>query len=625
MRDRIAHARALAARGLHAEALAVCDALLAEAPGAAEAHYERARILRRTGANDAAEQSFLRAGALRPQWSAPPLALGELYGELQRDADAEHCFRIATALAPDLAPAWRNLGVALLRLARSAEAVPVLRRARELDPRDEATWLLLRSAFAAGGLEREALEDFLRFEPQAALSAKVIGVAFAAARSVPGEAFETRYLQHALGWSYTAADVEVLASIVAGVQYHDVAPEDLLRLYRTYDELMQAQRGGRPDLVAAAAPPQRGERPLRIGYLSADFRSHVMGWIMLEVVRRHDRARFEPFAYSIAPVAHEDAVTEAFRDATAGFVRLADRDDLAAARRIAEDRIDVLVDLMSHSGGARPGILVHKPAPVIVEHLGLHGAIGLRQADFRITDDVADLPDAGRWQLERPLAMRGAVIPIRRVDVAPAALAPSRPEGATIVFGAFASLVKLSPRCLRTWRRILDQVPGSVLLFSPWAEWEREIYVRRAESFGVDTARVRFVPGTQVERIDRARYRTVDVALDAFPYTGGDSAATALAEGVPLVTLCGRRHAERVATSILAHLGIPDTIAHSEDDYVAIAVGLAQDPQRRAALVGRIRAALPHDSATSMDAYARNFEDALLRALAPDAATEGPR
>ncbi len=623
--DRIAHAESLAARGLYAEAIAVYDALLADDPVAPELHYRQARILRRSGARSAAERAFLRAGALRPQWSAPPLALGELYGDERRYADAEHCFRAAAALAPDSAPAWRNLGVTLLQLERTAEALPVLRRARELDPRNEATWLFLRHALAECGLEREALEDFLRFEAQAAPSAKVIGVGFAAARRVPGEALETKYLRLALDWPYTAADTQVLASVVAGLQYHDVAPEDLLRLYRTYDELMQPQRGGRPDLASAAALPPRGKRPLRVGYLSADFRNHVMGWIVLELVRRHDRTRFEPFAYSIAAAEHEDAFTQAFRETTAGFVRLTDRDDLAAARRIAEDRLDLLVDLMSHSGGARPGILVHKPAPVIVEHLGLHGAIGLRQADYRITDDVADLPDAGRWQIERPLPMRGAVIPIRRLDSAGDADAPPRPDGATVVFGAFASLVKLSPRCLRAWRRILAEVPGSVLLFSPWAAWERELYARRAESFGIDPARVRFVPGAQVERVDRARYRIVDVALDAFPYTGGDSAASALAEGVPLVTLCGRRHAERVATSILTHLGVTDSVARSEDEYVEIAVALAHDARRRADLAGRIRAALPRDVATAMEAYARSFEDALLRALAQNDGAGRPR
>ncbi len=196
---------------------------------------------------------------------------------------------------------------------------------------------------------------------------------------------------------------------------------------------------------------------------------------------------------------------------------------------------------------------------------------------------------------------------------------PPRPVGAAVVFAAFASLIKLSPRCLRAWRRILDAIPGAVLLFSPWTEWEQAVYVRRAASFGIDPTRVRFVPSAQVERVDRARYRVVDIALDAFPYTGGDSAASALAEGVPFVTLCGQRHAERVAASILTHLGITDTIAGSEDEYVAIAVGLALDPGRRTELATRIRAALPGDASAAMDVYTRRFEGALERALLPRA------
>jgi protein O-GlcNAc transferase len=626
-RDRLAEAAVLAAQGRDADALALYDALLRDDPTLPELHYARAVALHRLGARGQAEQAYLRAGSLRPHWSAPPLALGRLYGELLCLADAEHCFRVAASLAPDSALAWRSLGVTLMRLARTPEAVPCLRRARELDPTDEALWLILRNALIQSGDAQEALEDFLRFEPRAAVSAAVIGVGFAAARMMPGEAFEQKYLRLALEWPFTAADTQVLASIVAGAQYHDVAREDLLRLYRTYDALMQTQREGRPDLAAPpVAVPARGERPLRIGYLSADFRNHVMGWIMLEVVSRHDRTRFAPFAYSLASAEHEDAITQAFRERAEAFVRLTDRDDLAAARRIADDRLDVLVDLMSHSGGARPGILVHKPAPVIVEHLGLHGAIGLRQADYRITDAVADLPDAGRWQIERPLPMEGAVIPIRLLDAAPgAAEGPPRPERASVVFAAFASLIKLSPRCLRVWSRILDAVPGSVLLFSPWAEWERALYIRRAESFGIDPSRVRFVRGAQIERIDRARYRVVDVGLDPFPYTGGDSAASALAEGVPFVTLCGRRHAERVAASILTHLGVTDTIAGSEDEYVAIAVGLALDPKRRTELASRIHAALPRDAAAAMDTYARRFEDALERALFPPAAADDAR
>jgi predicted O-linked N-acetylglucosamine transferase (SPINDLY family) len=617
-RGRLAQAAELVAHGRHADAVAIYDALLRDDPAEPELHYQRAVALYRSGAPAPAEQAFLRAGALRPRWSAPPLALGQLYSDVRRHAEAEHCFRVAASLEPDLAAAHRNLGVALMRLSRAVDALPPLRRARALLPADEEVWLLLRNALTECGREEEALEDFLRFESHAPLSAKVVGVGFAAARLLPGDAYEQKYLPLALNFPFTPADTQVLASIVAGIQYFDVARDDIRRLYHTYDQLMQAQRAGRPDLaVSPMSAPRPGERPLRVGYLSANFRNHVMGWIMLEVVSRHDRRRVEPYAYSIGARGHEDALTRQFRDRTAGFVRLDDYDDFAAAQRIAQDRLDVLVDLMSHSGGARPGILVHKPAPVIVEHLGLHGAIGLRQVDFRITDDVADLPDAGQWQIERPLPMRGAVIPIRRIDdVPPPTGAPARPEGATVVFAAFASLQKLSPRCLRTWRRILEGVPGSVLLFSPWLDSERQLYVRRAESFGIDESRLRFVAATQTECVDRARYRVVDVALDPFPYTGGDSAAAALAEGVPFVTLCGCRHAERVAASILTHLGAIETIARSDDEYVEIAVTLGRDPGRRADLADRIRAALPRDAA-AMEAYTRNFEGALERAVRP--------
>ena len=615
-RERIEKAEELARLGRYAEAVAIYDAMLRDDPAQPELHYNRAVALYKSGARGPAEQAFLRAGVLRPRWSTPPLALGQLYSDARRYADAEHCFRVAASLAPELAAAHANLGVTLMRLARTAEALPPLRRARELSPADEGIWLLLRNALIGCGREQEALEDFLRFEPHATLSAKVVGVGLAAARRVPGEAFEQKYLRLALDWPYTAADTRVLSSVIAGIQYYDVAPEDILRIYRAYDDLMQTQRAGRPDLAAEREGPARREAPLRVGYLSADFRNHVMGWIMLEVISRHDRQRFLPYAYSIGAASHDDAITDAFRDNTAGFVRLADSDDRAAAQRIAEDRLDILVDLMSHSGSARPGILVHKPAPVIIEHLGLHGAIGLRQADFKITDAVADEPDAGRWQIERPLPMRGAVIPIRRIiEATPPVPAPPRPGDATIVFAVFASLAKLSARCLRTFSRILEQLAGAVLLFSPYVDWEREYYVRRAASFGIDEKRLRFVTATQTEQIDRARYRVVDIALDAFPYAGGDSAAAALAEGVPFVTLCGRRHAERVATSILTHLGITETIARTEDEYVAIAVALAQDSNRRGALAKRIRAAVPRDAASAMEAYARNFEDALERAF----------
>ena len=341
-----------------------------------------------------------------------------------------------------------------------------------------------------------------------------------------------------------------------------------------------------------------------------------MGRIVDEMVGRHDPALFEIRLYSLAPPGGEDALTDRLRQRTAGFTRLAELSDYDAARAIAGDRLHILVDLMGHTSWAQPGILLFKPAPVIVTHLGYHGVVGLRQVDFKITDAIADLDDAEAFQIERPLPMAGSVIPIRQVD---GPRADAERPGAAVVFGAFVSLQKTSPRCLSAWKKVLDRVPDAVLTFSFTHEWQREACRSRLASFGIDARRVRFLPRTPDEARDRGRYAAIDVMLDAFPYTGGDSAACAMAEGVPFVTLCGQRHAERVAASVLTHLRVTETIARTEDEYVELAVRLAREPAWRSAVARRILAALPgHDAA--MTAYTRSLE-AVLREAWPQRGT----
>jgi predicted O-linked N-acetylglucosamine transferase (SPINDLY family) len=358
---------------------------------------------------------------------------------------------------------------------------------------------------------------------------------------------------------------------------------------------------------------------LRVGYLSADFRDHVMGRLMLDVVSRHDPGRVSVHAYSLAAREIEDPVTQKFRDACARFVRLDDQDHRAAARAIAEDRLDILVDLMGHSGSSRPGILLYKPAPVVATHLGSHGAIGLRQVDFKLTDREVDLPDAARYQIEAPLALDGCVLPVRRVRPALESQATREALGiapGAIVFGTFVSLLKLSPRCLELWRTILERVPESVLAFSPHREEAREPYLRRLASFGIERDRVVFIPWTMDEGIDRARYRLVDAVLDTLPYTGGDTTAAALDMNVPVVTRVGERAAERMTWSLLAHLGVTDTAARSDEDYVAIACRIARDSAWRAELAAAIRDKLPASGLADFDRYVRSLEDAYERAVA---------
>ena len=618
LRDLLASAARNAAAGRVDDALANYRGALKRSPALAEAHYNVGVLLARKGDLDGAERSLDRALRLKPSWAQAYLALGHLYFRQARYADAERSFGCAATHEPASIEALFNLAASRDRQRRWGDALPPLKSARELAPDNEDIWFALRGHLLLFQREEEAFDDFRRFEANAPLSARIVAAGLLSARIAPGSDYENKYLPLALDWPYQRGDAAYAAVAVAQAQYFDVTREQLLRVYQAHDRVRQAERGSIADLAAPLSAGDAG-RPIRIGYLSADLRSHVMGRLMLEVVRRHDAGRFCVHAYSLAVREIEDEVTEQFRACCAGFRRLDDVDDASAAKLIADDGIDILVDLMGHSGSSRPAILLYKPAPVIITHLGNHGAVGMRQVDFKLTDSHADLPDAHRYQIEAPLALDGCVLPFRRVAAAPEAPATRASLGldeAATVFGVFVSLLKLSPRCLLLWKRILDAVPHAVLAFSPTRTAQHALYRRRLESFGIAAERIVFVPWAQDDAIGRSRYRLIDVVLDTLPYTGGDTNAAALDMGVPVVTRAGTRQAERMTYSLLAHLGVTATVAHNDDDYVAIAVRLALDPTWRHAVAAEILAALPGSGLADADRYTRSLESAYGRALA---------
>jgi protein O-GlcNAc transferase len=615
----LARAAAEAEAGRIDDAIASYRSVLAVWPTLAGAHHNCGALLFARGDFDAAVRSFDEASRHRPAWTAPLLALGHVHFHTGRYADAQHAFERALALDADSIEALGNLGLTLQRRGRWSVALPHLQRARALAPSDTRAWFALRTNLLLLGRVEEAVEDFLRFEPDAPLSAELVTTGLMFSRFVGDAAYEAKYLPLALEWPYRPDQADLAAVTVSRAQYCDLPRETLLELYRKYDRLQQQNRS-RAEPIALKRRAAAGR--MRIGYLSADFRAHVMGRLMREVIAAHDPARVSLYLYSLAPEGNEDPLTAEFRRLCERFVNLAELDDHSAARAIARDEVDVLVDLMGHSSFSRPGILLWKPAPVIITHLGYHGCVGLSQVDFKLTDAVADLPDAASFQIEAPLVLDCCVLPVRRlglVTVPASAHVTTRAElgieESAIVFGAFVSLLKLSPRCLGLWRDILQRVPRSVLAFSPGNAGEEALYRRRVAGFGIDPGRVVFIPRGADDAGDRARYRLIDVVLDTMPYTGGDTTAAALDLRVPVVTRAGERHAERMSLSLLSHLGVTETVTHSDADYVAMACRLADDAAWRAEVSARIGDGFSRSDLADTRHYTACLEDAYAHAL----------
>jgi predicted O-linked N-acetylglucosamine transferase (SPINDLY family) len=372
------------------------------------------------------------------------------------------------------------------------------------------------------------------------------------------------------------------------------------------------------DVYGEPPPRSAPRRPgkLRIGYLSGDFRNHVMGKMMWQALRHHDGERFETFGYSATDA--RDAWTERIAASFTHFESLGALSDRDAVHRIAGADLDVLVDLSTHTKGARPAILAAKPARVQITHIASAGTAAMSAIDFKLTDRYADRDDA-EPAIEARLVMAGCVYPYRHIEPAERYAAERASLGLApdaVVIGAFCTPLKLSRRCMTLWRDVLAGIPHAVLAFSPLNPGYRDAYVRIAAAAGVGAARLVFLPQGRDDGENQARYRAIDFVLDPLPYGGVNGTLEALDMGVPVVTLVGARHGERSSYSILANLGVEDTVARTGREYVDLAVRLATDRPFASAVRAKIVAGLAHSALTDMPAHTRNLESAYVTALA---------
>jgi len=338
----------------------------------------------------------------------------------------------------------------------------------------------------------------------------------------------------------------------------------------------------------AARRAQRGtpEGRIRIAYLSGDLHMHAVGLLTAELFELHDRTRFEVWAFDWTPPSAQPMRQRILR-AIDRHVPLVGVDDTTAARRIAEAGIDVLVDLQGLTNGARPGILVQRPAPVQVSYLGLPGTSALPGVDWMLADRFVMPSELLPYCSERPLYLPHCYqVSDRQREVAPPHTQTRAryglPEDA-FVFCSFNNNHKFTPEMFAAWMRILAAVPGSVLWLLADNDTARANMLAAAAAAGIAAERLIFAP--RVAPADYlARFTLADLVLDTFPFNAGTTASDALWMGTPIVTLSGRTYISRMAGSLLTAVGLPDLVTTSLADYERLAVTLGRTPARVASL-----------------------------------------
>ncbi len=559
--------RVLAASPDHPDALGNLASVLfeREAFHQSSATYERLCAIR----NDIPAPVWLRRGLAH-----------QLGGDLAR---AETCFREAARLLPDNPAIQMNIGAVCVEQQRHADAEPAWLRALELRPRDPYTMSML-----AHGRQHRC-----DWRGLSALHAEI------------NRALET---ERDPGDGSVDAFGEINPFTLLSMPSSPLA--QLRAARRWARDAAPARPRARPRLTVAP-----GER-LRVGFVSSDFRAHPMVYLSLEFWERIDRDRFETFAYGI----RERDPGPLGRRIEQAFDHFADVSSMPVGdivRRIADDRIAILLDLNGYTTHARKTIFAHRPAPVQINYLGYPGTLGAPWYDYICVDRFGAPETLQPNFTEQLLHLPNTSFPsdTRR---APRGPPPARAEcglpEAGFVFCSFNNAYKILPDVFATWMRLLHAVPGSVLWLLGSHAPLLENLRREARLAGIGAERLVFAPRMDSVTDHIARMAAADLFVDSYPYGAHTTANDALLAGLPVVTRAGDTLASRIAGSQLHAIGLPELVTSSEADYETLARRLAQNPAELALLRARLAANRKTFPLFDMARYTRDFEECLWQA-----------
>jgi protein O-GlcNAc transferase len=357
---------------------------------------------------------------------------------------------------------------------------------------------------------------------------------------------------------------------------------------------------------------KRKARRIRVGYASSDFCHHATMLLMIGVFEHHDRAQFEIFAYDYSKPDESD-YRKRFLDAVEHRIDISNMTDADAAARIAEDELDILIDLKGHTGWARPGIMAWRAAPVQATYLGFPGSMGTKSVDYQITDRFVT-PDSSEPFFDEALCrLPHSYQSNDRKRPNPGVQATRAdfglPEDA-VVFCSFNQSYKIDRNTFDVWMRVMREVPNSVLWLLDLAEETKANLRAGAEKAGIDPGRL-FFSGFAAPDQHIARLKLADAALDTLIYNGHTTTSDALWAGLPVVTAHGKHFASRVTESLLNAVNLPELVGQDQDEMVRIAVRVGQDAAYRKQLREHIRVAMDTAPLYDTERFTRNFEEAI--------------
>lgn len=393
---------------------------------------------------------------------------------------------------------------------------------------------------------------------------------------------------------------EAYSSYLLCLHYsNDCTNEQIFAHHKAYNTFF-------PKLVDRPLLSERKKRKIRVGYISPDFRRHVMCFFYQAFLRYYDKTQFEVYCYCLN---ESDEITVQMRNLPDQWRDLIGESAEQAARMICCDELDILFDLAGHSANNALPILKYHPAMVQISGLGYFNTTGMQEVDYFLADSFVAPP--GKYDhlfTEELIRLPNCQFCYKPWDDTPPARSAPCLRNGYITFGCFNKYAKITDWMIKIWNDILRQVPRSKLVLKSLVYVDEDLcreIKRRFERFGITEEKLELRPATSNYMEE---WTDIDIALDTFPYPGGGTTCDALYMGVPVITLKGDRMGARFGYSILNNAGLGELVAENKTEYIERAVGLSTDWELIDVLHSNLRSMMLASPLMNANLYMRQVE-----------------
>ena len=594
-----------AALGMFDKAIKCYENILKIDPKSARAYFNIAIMYDKLDLPKNAIKNYQIASEIKPDYADAHNNMGSAYRELGNIDKALNAYQKATLIQPNHAFAYNNMGNIYKDKGNLKKAIYAFEKAILFKKNYMEAYSNLGDALKDIGKNTEAIKVY----------DKVLEIQPANEKVIAHRIFLLRIICE---WEKINRYIPKISKL--GINEGDVGPFTLMALEDSPERHKLRAVAHTKKKFYLQKPkeynqPKAKSNRIRIGYMSSDFKTHPVAFLIVKTIENHNRKKFKVYGYSNGPVVN-DEMNMRLQKAFDVYKKIDQETDLDVANMIQKDSIDILIDLNGHTRDRRTGVLSLRPANIQINYLGFPGTMGANFMDYIIADKVLIPNKSDDFYSENIIRLPHSYMPTdntRKISEQPISRkAQGLPENG-IVFCCFNNSYKISSREFDIWMRIITKIDGSVLWLNIKDKLAKENICKAAQKRGVDPSRIIFANSLPMEE-HLARYALADIFLDTFNFNAHTTASEALWSGLPVITKLGESFAARVAGSLLAAVGLDELITHTELKYEELILQLALDPEKLKKIKHKLNKNKLTEPLFDTELYVSHIEQSYLKA-----------